>query len=75
MIRVIAGANYYADTEPIFKHLRVLKLTDIIYNALHLMQVSKYVLKLLPYSLNNLFAASRTVHEFNTRNYTTVKLF
>jgi hypothetical protein len=73
IIRVIAGANYYAHTEPIFKHLRVLKLTDI-----YTMQVSKYVLNflhlLLPSPLSNLFTASRTIHEHSTRHCTTMRL-
>ena len=73
IIRVIAGATYYAHTEPIFKHLRILKLTDI-----YTMLVSKYVLnflhKLLPSPLSNLFTASRTVHEHSTRHCSTMKL-
>ena len=73
IIRVIAGATYYAHTEPIFKHLRVLKLTDI-----YKMQVSKYVLNflhnVLPSPLSKLFTLSRTVHEHSTLHCTTLKL-
>ena len=73
IIRVIAGATYNAHTEPIFKHLRVLKLTDI-----YKMQVSKYVLNflhnLLPTPLSNLFTLSSTAHEHSTRHCTALKL-
>jgi len=72
-IRVIAGIIYYPHTEPIFKHLRVLKLADI-----YTIQVSKYILnfppKLLPFPLNNLFTASRTVHKYTTHHCTAMKL-
>ena len=73
IIRVIAGATYYAHTEPIFKYLSVLKLADI-----YTMWVSKYVAnflhKSLPSSLNNLFTARRTVHEYSIRHCTKMKL-
>jgi len=73
IIRVIAGASYYAHTEPIFKYLRVLKLTDI-YKIQGLKYVLNFLHNVLPSSLSNLFTLSRTVHEHSTHHCTSLKL-
>ena len=73
IIRIIAGAQYNAHTDPLFKKFNILKLSDI-----YKLQISKYVLAFLqnklPQALQNIFVISSTVHGHNTRHCTSLKL-
>ena len=71
-IRLISGSKYNAHTEPIFKKLNLLKLTDIFD-----ISVLKFYFKLknetLPHYLQNMFPKQEILHSHNTRNRSTIK--
>ena len=67
VVRIISGARYNAHTEPIFKKLNLLKVSD-----LYLLHAYKFCYKLennvLPlYFHANLFTKNSTIHRHNTR--------
>ena len=66
-IRIICLINYNAHTEPLFKKLKILNVTDML--KLHeLKQYYKYVHTTLPVYLQNLpFILNKAIHTFNTR--------
>ena len=67
-VRIIANGRYNAHTDPIFKRLFLLKLTDIC-NLQELKFCFKLVNSQLPaYFLNDLFKRNFAVHQHNTRS-------
>ena len=66
VIRIISRANYNSHTNPLFKHLRILKLDDI-----YKLQVAKIIFKYkqngLPNPIQSLFVTNYDVHNRNTR--------
>ena len=66
-IRIICLTNYNAHTEPLFKKLKFLNVTDML--KLHELKLYyKYVHTTLPVYLQNLpFILNKAVHIFNTR--------
>lgn len=73
IIRIIMNADYYASSEPLFKSLNILKLSDV-YN----LQVAKYVFSFvrcsLPESLNNVFILMGNSEIHFTRQVKALKL-
>ena len=69
-IRIIYLTTYNAHTEPLFKKLKILNVTDML--KLHELKLYyKYVHTTLPVYLKNLpFILNKTVHTFNTRYMT-----
>ncbi len=67
-IRIISLSKYNAHTEPIFKHLKLLKVSDIL--KLQMLKLYyKFKHGQLPtYLLNMPFYPNRDVHSYNTRN-------
>ena len=66
-IRIICLTQYNAHTEPLFKKLKILNVTNML--KLHELKLYfKYVHTTLPVYLQNLpFILNETVHTFNTR--------
>ena len=66
-IRIISSTKYNAHTEPLFKKLKLLNVTDML--KLHELKLHyKYVHTTLPVYLSNLpFILKKTAHTFNTR--------
>ena len=66
-IRIVSNSAYNAHTYPIFKHLHILKFTD-----LHDFDVLKFMFQYhhdgLPVSLNHLFTTNANIHQHNTRH-------
>lgn len=66
-VRLCTGSHYLAHTEPIFKHLRLLKLDD-----LNVLQTAIFMFKLkqnlLPPYFNSMFTYNWQIHSHNTRN-------
>ena len=67
IIRIINKSHFNAHTEPIFKDLGILKLSDI-----HLLQLDQFMYScknsFLPPKFNNNFSQSNQFHSYNTRN-------
>ena len=72
-VRVITKSSYTAHTEPIFKKLKTLKLSDLC--ALHDLKFCfKYVNKLLPEYFNNFLVRNSENHSIETRNSSNFQL-
>ena len=71
-IRIITGSKYNAHTEPLFKSLKTLKLTDIF--RLNILKFYfKYKSSALPKFLLTInFETRSNVHGYNTRNKDTL---
>ena len=66
-IRVCTRSGYLAETEPLFRCLKTLKIFDInLYQTAFFMH--KYNLKLLPSAFQNLFHRNTDVHTYPTRH-------
>ncbi len=65
-VRIIDRANYNANTAPIFKKLKILRIDDII--DLELAKLSyRFVKKDLPSPISSLFTENAFNHNYNTR--------
>ena len=73
IIRIIAGANYCAHTEPLFKRLNMLKFEDI-QRLMSLNYVYKYIQGNLPSSLSEIFRLKQDHHNRDTRQSVAYKL-
>ncbi len=66
-VRIISGAKYNDHTNPLFKHLNILKLNDI-----YELKTAKFMYALnngsLPMALINMFITNKNIHTHNTRN-------
>ena len=73
IVRAITGAPYNAHSEPLFKLLNILKLTD-----LYKLHISKYMFSfinnLLPCPILEIFTLAQDTHEHGTRHSKTLKL-
>ena len=66
-VRIISLSKYNAHTEPIFKHLKLLKVMDIL-KLQELTIYYKYKHRILPsYLLNLPFSPNIDIHDYNTR--------
>ena len=65
-IRLISSANFLAHTEPLFKELNTLKVSDIM-RVRALKFYFRYVHKELPKYFTNFFATEPLVHPYTTR--------
>ena len=67
-IRTIAGAQYNAHTNTLFKELHILKLNDV-----YKTEVAKIIFKFkqnsLPYRIQNVFICNHTIHDRATRQH------
>ena len=67
VIRIISKSAFDAHTEPIFKQLKILKLSDI-YRS----QIDKFMFSfkkgLLPDAFSEMFLLTNQIHHYNTRN-------
>ena len=74
VIRIISKSAFDAHTEPIFKQLKILKLSDI-YRS----QVGNFIFSfkkgLLPYAFSEIFLLTNQIHHHNTRNSNSFYLF
>ena len=65
-IRIVCGAKYNDNTDPLFFQHKVLKLED-----LYTFQISKHMFlhskMLLPTPLSNMFVMNRDIHTYDTR--------
>lgn len=72
-VRIIVNAKYNAHTEPIFKSLSMLKISDVL-----LVQELKFYYKLenqmLPVSFTSLLTRNVDVHNYNTRSSQNVRV-
>ena len=72
-IRTITNSKYNAHTEPLFKKLNLLKISDIYYiNALKFHY--KYQHDMLPTYFRNMFSSTRIQHDHFTRNRNTIQI-
>ena len=66
-VRLCTGSQYLAHTDPIFKRLRLLKVSD-----LNILQTAIFMFKLrqhlLPCHFNRMFTCNWQIHSHNTRN-------
>ena len=66
-VRLCTGSHYLAHTNPIFKRLRLLKVSDI-----NTLQTAIFMFKLrhniLPSNFNSMFTLNWQIHSYNTRN-------
>lgn len=61
-IRIINKASYNSHTDPLFKKVEVLKLTDLFEHQVACF-MHHYKTNKLPYSFNNIFRSNREIHE------------
>ena len=73
-IRIITNSDYLAKTSPLFKHLNILKLNDLIEHKLACL-MWEYDHNSLPESLCELFTYVSNVHRYNTRMSNKDKLY
>ena len=66
VIRIISKKNRLAHTDPLFKSLSILKLSDINHLQVGCF-VYKSINKQLPRQFNNFFTINSTIHNHNTR--------
>ena len=68
IIRIISKSAFDAHTEPIFRQLKILKLSDI-YRS----QIGKFMFSfkkgLLPDAVSDMFLLTNQVHHYNARNF------
>ena len=69
VIRSITGADFQAHSEPLFKSLQLLQLTDI-YQLQVLKFTYAFVKNNLPHPFKNIFQLSQETHNHNTRSST-----
>ena len=66
-VRICSGSHFLANTDPLFKKLRLLKITDIT-----LMQTALFMYKLskgqVPPYFSTIFQKNKSIHLYNTRN-------
>ena len=67
VVRNIAGASYNAHSDPIFKKLKLLKLSDIYETKISKMMY-EHNNGTLPSALNEMFTDNTSIHNYNTRN-------
>ena len=66
-LRICTGSSFLANSEPLFKKLKTLKVFDI--NTLQVaIFMFKYCNNQLPTSFQNLFTLNNTIHSYPTRN-------
>jgi len=69
IVRIIANADYRAQTKPLFKRLKILDIYD-----LHTLCIANFMFEyhhnLLPSCFDNLFLRNNQVHKYGTRNST-----
>ena len=74
-IRIITASSYISHTEPLFKQLNLLKVEDIL-TLQELKFYFKYNQGILPKYLQNWnFIPNSKIHNYNTRNITTLHTF
>ena len=66
-VRIISNSKYNAHSEPLFKKLALLNISDI-YKISILKFYFKYKNNMLPAYFNSIFESSATLHDYNTRN-------
>ena len=72
-VRIVVNAPYNGHTDPIFKHLNVLKISDIC--ALQELKFCfKYEHNNLPSYFYSIFLKNHEIHNFNTRNINNFQL-
>ena len=73
-IRLCANTHYLANTNPIFKRLGLLKITDInfLQTAVFMFKLRK---NLIPVSFKNMFISNSQIHSYNTRTCDNFHLF
>ena len=73
-IRICTHSHYLANTNPIFKRLKLLKITDI-----NVLQTAVFMFKLqqnlVPYHLKNMFVCNNQIHSHDTRKSTNFHLY
>ena len=72
ILRIIAGSSWNAHTDPLFKHYRILKLTQIKQKQLNEF-MHRYIFNTLPTNFSNLFTFSSDLHSYNIRNPSLVR--
>ena len=74
VIRIISKSAFDAHTEPIFKQLKILKLSDI-----YLSQIGKFMFSfkkgLLSDAFSEMFLLTNQIHHYNIRNSNSFYLF
>ena len=71
VIRIISKSAFDAYTEPIFKQLKILKLSDIYRSQIG----NSFQKGLLPYAFSEIFLLPNQIHHYNTRNSNSIYLF
>ena len=71
VIRIISKNEFDAHTEPIFKQLKILKLSDIYRSQIG----NSFQKGLLPYAFSEMFLLPNQIHHYNTRNSNSFYLF
>ena len=66
-IRTITNSKYNSHTEPLFKQLRLLKISDLYYISA-LKFHFKFQRSMLPNYFRNIFSFNQSTHNYNTRN-------
>ena len=74
VIRIISKSAFDAQTEPIFKRLKILKLSDIYQSQIGNFMFS-FKKGLLPYAFSEMFLMTNQIHHYNTRNSNSFYLF
>ena len=66
-IRIITFSKPDEHSEPLFKELEILKLTDLVTQLHNALLMYHYYYNLLPSSFENFFQSVASVHSYNTR--------
>ena len=74
IIRIISKSAFDAHTEPIFKQLKILKLSDIYRSQIGKLMFS-FKKGLLPDAFSGMFLLTNQIHHYNTRNSNSFYLF
>ena len=74
IIRIISKMPFDAHTDPIFKSLQIMKLSEIYFFQVGKFMFS-YKIGLLPNAFKEMFLMTNQVHSYNTRNSNTFYLF
>ena len=74
VIRIISKSAFDAHTEPIFKQLKILKLSDIYQSQIDKIMFS-FKKGLLPDAFREMFVLTNQIHHYNTRNSNSFYLF
>ena len=72
ILRIIAGSSWNAHADPLFKHYRILKLTQIKQKQLNEF-MHRCIFNTLPTNFSNLFTFSSDLHSYNIRNPSLVR--